>query len=137
MRTTAIVRRDASVPARWLSTQNLLLGKCLDYGAGRGIDALHYDMDEYDPQFQPQFPTKLYNTITCTYVLNIVPKKIQLDIISKVSFLLNKDGTAYFTVRRDIPKEGTKYQYYVELSLPCIREISTYAIYKLHNFQGK
>ncbi len=130
MRITAIARNKPSLPARWLSSQNLLVGKCLDYGSGRGLDALTYKMDEYDPQFQPKFPTKLYDTITCTYVLNITPPAIQFDIISKVSLLLNKNRTAYFTVRRDIPKKG-KLQYYVKLSLPCIREISTYAIYKL------
>ena len=141
MRITAIARNMPSVPARWLSANNLLKGKCLDYGSGRGQDALTYNMDEYDPQFQPKFPTELYDAVTCTYVLNVVPYWIQEDIIKKVTALLNEGGTAYFSVRRDIPREGIQgnnlkdyyRQYYVTLLLPCvgIREISTYAIYKL------
>lgn len=139
MRITAITRNKPSVPARWLFANKLLKGKCLDYGSGRGTDALIYGMDEYDPQFKPKFPTKLYDTITCTYVLNIISPEVQSDVISKVVALLKKDGTAYFAVRRDIPIEGKQggnckeyyHQFYVILSLPCIRELSTYAIYKL------
>ncbi len=139
MRITAIARNKPSVPARWLAANHLLTGQCLDYGSGRGTDALTYKMDAYDPHFKPEFPTKLYDTITCTYVLNVVPLQTQYDIMSKVSALLKEGGTAYFTVRRDIPKKGIPgnnlkdyyRQYYVTLLLPCVREISTYAIYKL------
>lgn len=143
-KTTAIIRKRPSLPARWLSSRNLLKGKCLDFGGGRGFDALHYNMDHWDPHWSgPDYPTKLYDTITCTYVLNVVEPYIKMHILNDVHALLTEGGTAYFTVRRDIPRSGKPgrncFQHYIILDQPyfCIREISSYAIYKLRKNIGK
>ncbi len=123
---------------RWLSSRNFLKGKCLDFGGGRGFDAVYYNMYHWDPYWLTStYPKGLYDTITCTYVLNVVEPYIKMHILNDVHALLTEGGTAYFTVRRDIPKSGKAgrkcIQRYVILNQPyiCIREISSYAIYKL------
>ena len=142
-KTTAIARNKPSIPARWLSSYNLLKGRCLDFGSGRGMDADFYNMKKYDPHWEPKIPGGLYDTITCTYVLNVVSIRKRRDILQNVSKLLVNNGSAYFAVRRDIPKIGKPgrncYQYYVILEYPylCIKETSSYAIYELRKNNGK
>ena len=102
---TAIIRKKPSSPFVYLNEKCLLIGDCLDYGCGRGTDKEYYDIDGYDPNWFPEFPTKKYDTIICNYVLNVVTKEEQEDIIRKVMALLNPNGKAYFTVRRDIKSD--------------------------------
>lgn len=136
-KSTAIYRKKPSLPARWLASKHFLKGNCLDFGSGRGKDAEFYSMTKYDLFWQPQLPTRFkFDTITCTYVLNVVNENEQKNILQTISSLLKKNGTAYITVRRDIPINGKQgrncRQRYVILSkLMCIRNISSYAIYKL------
>jgi SAM-dependent methyltransferase len=95
-----------SAPAKWLLEQGLVKGRVLDYGCGRGFDADALEADRYDPHYQPTMPQGEFDTILCTYVLNVVyPMEAQC-IIANVMGRLAKGGCAYFTVRRDIEFDG-------------------------------
>ena len=82
-----------------------LYGRCLDYGCGRGFDAMFLGMESYDPYWKPDKPIGMFDVITCNYVLNVVGINEQRDIIDNIISLLNRGGTSYFTVRRDIKKD--------------------------------
>ena len=136
---TAISRKTPRKPMRILDEKGLLKGDLLDFGCGRGFDVEHFGMDGYDPHYSPEYPTKTYDTITCNYVLNVVEEDVAHEIIDSLSKLLNKDGRAYITVRRDIEKnlgkegytsKGT-YQRNVELPFPKLKETSAFCIYIL------
>jgi hypothetical protein len=84
----------------------------------------------------------VWDTVTCVYVLNVVSSNTGALILYHVQHLLKPGGRAYFAVRRDVPRDGTQTQEYVELdepreigecsfSLPLIRETCTYAIYEM------
>ena|ERR1035437_4440765 len=131
---TAIIRNKVSRPMRELASK--IIGPALDYGCGRGFDADHFNMDKYDPHYFPEVKAKKYKTITCNYVLNVVDLKTAADIIIKVRKLLRKNGTAYFTVRRDSFKEGFNskgtFQRFVTLSWPIVKEVpGAYVIYEM------
>ncbi len=132
---TAITRKNPSVPMRHLDKKNLLLGDLLDYGCGKGFDADHFNMDKYDPHYAPETPNKTYDTITCNYVFNVVEPHEEAALLHKIYTFLKPEGCAYITVRRDIKTEGytskKTYQRNVELSLPVLRETSTYCTYIL------
>ena len=100
---TAISRKNPSAPATWLFQHDRLIGKCLDYGCGKGADADAYGMAKYDPFYYPIQPRSHYfDTITCTYVLNVLSEQNQLEAIAAIKLLLTEQGTAYFAVRRDL-----------------------------------
>jgi hypothetical protein len=130
---TAISRKKPSLPMSFLYRMGLLNGSLLDYGCGRGYDAKHFDMDSYDSHYQPKYPTKKYDTITCHYVLNVVP--LSTLIINELQALLKKKGICYITVRRDKFKEGYTsrgtFQRNVILNLPILKETKAYCIYVL------
>ena len=132
---TAITRKNPSVPMRNLDKKGLLTGKMLDYGCGKGFDAIHFEMDSYDPHFYPDLPAGQFDTITCNYVLNVVDEDQVKGILIKISNLLNNGGNAYITVRRDIKKEGftskKTYQRNVTLPLPVLKETSSFCTYIL------
>jgi hypothetical protein len=120
--------------------QCLLKGRILDYGCGRGYDAKHFCMDSYDPYWYPIGPFGLYDTITCLYVLNVLPEEEAHHVIMKAHALLKENGSVYFSVRRDIPKGETHgkrygYQRYVTLPLPEVFRDPSLCIYKMdaHN----
>ena len=146
---TAITRKKLSAPMNWLYNNHKLLSgiigqggqsrdyNLLDYGCGKGSDAEYLSMDRYDPHFFPELVEgKLYDTITCTYVLNVVTEEQQYDILNRIKQLLKEDGTAYITVRRDlktdktITKRGTL-QRMVRLDLPVVHETQGYCIYEV------
>lgn len=79
---TAIKRKDLSVPMRHLLDKNLLQGKILDFGCGRGDDldkllGLGLDIvgyDKYNPKYYDDELLKFkYDTVTCHYVCNVIP----------------------------------------------------------------
>ena len=89
-------------------------------------------MDKYDPYYFPEYPHRKYDTITCIYVLNVIQnEKERDDVVENIQDLLKLKGTAYIAVRRDIPKNGTESQVWVELDLPIIRNHPNYTIYEL------
>jgi diadenosine tetraphosphate (Ap4A) HIT family hydrolase len=108
---TAKEREKMSFPTRILLERKLLHGKILDFGCGFGKDveelnAKGIDIIGYDPYYQPDYPKKKFNTIICHYVLNVLKKQEQAKVLFEVSRLLKFGGKAYFSVRRDIKKQG-------------------------------
>ncbi|MBD2438738.1 HIT family protein [Nostoc sp. FACHB-110] len=113
---TAIERIYLSFPAQFLLNQNLLQGHILDFGCGLGNDVklLHqkgFDITGYDPYYFPQYPVDKFDTIICFYVLNVLFPEEQANVLMAVAHLLKPGGKAYFTVRRDIKKEGFREHY--------------------------
>jgi diadenosine tetraphosphate (Ap4A) HIT family hydrolase len=108
---TAKERDSISFPARHLLKNNLLKGKVLDFGCGLGSDVnilkeKGVDVVGYDKFYFPQLPNEKFDTIICLYVLNVLLKEEQTEVLLKVSQLLNSGGIAYFAVRRDVKFEG-------------------------------
>ena len=105
----------------------------LDYGCGRGRDVEELGCDGHDPHWFPMDlsgHTGFYNTILCTYVLNVVDEATQAEILVDLRRLLRPEGTAYITVRRD-KKEWKGVQRFVELDLPVEHSCSGFCIYRL------
>ncbi len=133
---TAISRNKLSLPAQYISDNDLLKGDLLDYGCGRGSDANLLLADKYDPYYFPQKPNHQYDTIICNYVLNVVKPQIVNEIVNAIKSYLKVGGTAYIVVRRDIKKEGITSkgtgQWNVLLNLPIVVEKKNkFCIYKL------
>ena len=108
---TAKERDSISFPTRHLLKNNLLKGKVLDFGCGLGSDVnilkeKGVDVVGYDKFYFPQLPNEKFDTIICLYVLNVLQKEEQTEVLLKVSQLLNSGGIAYFAVRRDVKFEG-------------------------------
>jgi len=121
---TAIRRNHPSSPARQLHERGLLRGRCLDYGCGRGDDVEAYGMAGWDPAHSPKRPGGKFDTVTCSYVLNVVPAKDVPYILRDIHSLLRPGGRAYLTVRRDLGGRSRKgrgtVQRHVELDLPTV-----------------
>jgi len=133
---TAIPRKAPSRPMRLLYERDLLIGRMLDYGCGRGTDAKFFGMEAYDPFWQKEKPSGLFDTITCHFVLNVVDTEVRQFIINDITGLLKQGGNAYFTVRRDMKEsynvQNRGYsQSLVVLSLLSIEKNTSYEIYKM------
>lgn len=132
---TAITRKKASTPCRWLEHNGFIEGRTLDFGCGKGTDADYLYCERYDPYYFSELPSGQFNTILCTYVLNVLLPEQRTYAINHLLGLLAPGGTAYITVRRDIRNNGwTKagtYQEMVELDLKSIRRCASYEIYEL------
>lgn len=134
---TAIRRSAPSAPARWLlqNRESWVWGSVLDYGCGHGRDVeAYHTVPEcvaagWDPyhakggvgmmsQIQGWHPlVPQYDTVTCTYVLNVISAAEQESVLASIVNRTYPDvGRAIVTVRRDIPRGGTKTQRWVELS---------------------
>ena len=130
---TARVRFRPSAPLQRLKFKNMIKGKTLDFGCGRGFDAKYLECDKYDPHYQPVWPQDTYDTILCTYVLNVLEPNEEGYILNDIRELLNEDGVAYITVRRDVKNEGYNfrgtYQRNVILEEEIFYEGSSYCTY--------
>jgi len=139
-RRTATSRKKLSTPMRWLLEQDLLGNCILDYGCGRGQDVQElikkgYDAKGYDPHWGPfTFPDLQYDTITCIYVLNVIPSKVREGILATLQLLSAE--RIFVVVRADLKQKyiktswGTE-QWDVHLSFPIMHETSGYRIYKV------
>jgi len=108
---TAKERDKISFPARVIRDKNLLIGKILDYGCGKGTDVSilnkeGFNILGFDPYYSRELTVQKYDTILCLYVLNVLDIVEQSSVIIKISQLLRQGGKAYFAVRRDLKKEG-------------------------------
>lgn len=139
---TAITRKGPSSPLLTLEKMGLINGDVLDYGCGKGADGVYLKTksiktDSYDPYWNPiLLEGKKYDTILCTYVLNVIESdKEQADLISSILKHLKPSGKAYMTVRRDIKKEGRTsrgFQKNIFLQYPVVKEKkNNFCIYEL------
>jgi ATP adenylyltransferase len=137
---TAISRKTASAPLKYLDSKSFLNGAILDYGCGKGADLKYlkekgYTSEAYDPHWRPvDLSGELYDTVLCTYVFNVISANDEAELISSIKSLLHNDGAAYISVRRDLKKEGKTsrgFQRNVILDLEVVKENSGYCIYKL------
>lgn len=104
---TAIKRKEPSKPLKYLLSRGGIRGKVLDYGCGYGKDAEFLNQNgiychPYDPYFAPSVKDEKYDTILCTYVLNVVDIKTRISILEDILSFLKPNGVVFITVRRDI-----------------------------------
>lgn len=93
-----------------------------------------FECDGYDPHFRPNFPSKLYDTIVCNYVLNVVPEDNRKEIIAQIKSLLKPNGNAFISVRRDMKKDCTTKeteQYVVTLDCVSVVRNSNFEMYQI------
>lgn len=144
---TAMHRTELSAPVLFLHQNNLLKGTILDYGAGRGSDAdflagkYHYtDVDRYDPFYFPTQPTRKYDTVLCTYVLNVITSTEAEKVLNVIVSLMEDNASAFITVRCRLTRFGFRpyrggFVYYreVKLQLPVVHynHDKRFIIYKL------
>lgn len=141
-------RDSVSFPTRILWEKNLLLGEILDFGCGLGKDmdflqAKGLNLTGFDPHYCPQYPDKQFDTIICNYVLNVLLPEEQAHVLMAISELLKPGGKAYYTVRRDISKNGFRYnpkrevkvyQANVILPFPSLLQTKHCEIYEYQHF---
>jgi ATP adenylyltransferase len=128
---TAIKRNKPSSVVSALRESGLILGRVLDYGCGRGDDVSYlkankYNVSGYDPHWSPtDISGEVYDTILCTYVLNVLSEEESETLIGNIKKHLAPNGKAYLSVRRDIKKDGKTsrgFQRNVTLNFPVITE---------------
>lgn len=98
---TAISRKSLSAPAKWLKDNGLLVGRCLDYGCGRGFDCDKLGIAGWDPYWRPKKVAGKFDTIICNYVLNVLETWEQQKVLDEIRSLLKENGNAYVSVRTD------------------------------------
>lgn len=104
---TAKKRKEPSKPLMYLLSRNGIKGKVLDYGCGYGKDAEFLNQNgiychPYDPYFAPSVKNEKYDTVLCTYVLNVVDTETRLSILGDILSFLKPNGVVFITVRIDI-----------------------------------
>jgi diadenosine tetraphosphate (Ap4A) HIT family hydrolase len=113
---TAKERDKVSYPTRKLYNMGVIKGDVLDFGSGCGKDVEFLNdkglnCTAYDPHHAPNYPDKKFDTIICQYVLNVLLPEEQAEVLMSVSELLKLTGKAFFTVRRDLKREGYRTHY--------------------------
>ena len=141
---TAIARKTLPTPTRWLIEQEYIGGHVLDYGCGRCADINMeilgklpevQSVTNYDPHYLPVTPRGYYDVIICNYVLCVVPKEDEKEILLKIQRLLTPTGVAFISVRNDVPNQGhgisskKTFQRWVELDLPMLRKTREYRMF--------
>lgn len=164
---TAITRTGPAAPVRWLHAQGWLpIGEAgtaddtgrdytyLDLGCGKGADldwllSEGHDAEGYDPAHRPDDGALEYHydVVLCTFVANVLSRDERSDLLATILGCLRRDGTAFVTVRRDVPAEGHwtsrgTWQESPDLraewdipslsSVRLLRETADYAIYSIH-----
>jgi SAM-dependent methyltransferase len=124
---------------RYLANNNLIKGKSLDFGCGRGFDADYFGMEKYDPHYFrcDDFAPCEFDTITCNYVLNVIPDEKERDaVVERILHWLKEGGWAYIAVRADkkalngFTSKGT-WQGYIDLPFRLLNRTSAYDLYQL------
>jgi len=134
---TAIKRNKMSAPAKKIYQAGLINGQCLDYGCGRGDDSYFLNMSRFDPHYFPSKPVGPFETILCTYVLNVIESQQErAEVLRDISALLSENGKAYISVRNDLDKLNgyTKigtWQGKIELNLPVVFRTTNFVTYLL------
>lgn len=107
-------RKNPSFPTTHLYQNKLLQGRILDFGCGLGKDVEFlqqqgFEVVAYDNHYCPDYPTGKFDTILCNYVLNVLLPEEQTLVLMQIAELLKPTGKAFFTVRRDLKKNGYLY----------------------------
>jgi len=113
---TAKERDRASFPTRKLLAMGHIQGRVLDFGCGHGADVRFleergFDVVGYDPHYAPERPEGPFDTILCHYVLNVLMQREQTNVLMDVAELLRPSGSAFYSVRRDLRREGFRRHY--------------------------
>ena len=126
---------------KYLEKSGLIRSPVLDFGSGHGEDAKWlrskgYQVREYDPNFDgvSEMPDGKYNTVLCTYVLNVLPKNQEAKIVKQVMARLRPNGDAFFAVRGDVKKAGKTnrgYQRPVKMNAEIVAKPSGSPIFAL------
>lgn len=108
---TALKRTEPSAPLRLLLSRNEITGRVLDYGCGHGQDVEHlsslgFAAVGYDPHRRPAKPRGRFDTVLCTYVLNVVPATEGRCILE--SLLYYNRGRVFITTRLDVAETKTQ-----------------------------
>jgi diadenosine tetraphosphate (Ap4A) HIT family hydrolase len=125
-----------------------LVGNVLDFGCGFGKDvellnSKGINVVGYDKHYFPNYPTEKFDTIICSYVLNVLMQEEQANVLMEISQLLKPTGKAYFAVRRDLQYEGFRthkvhqkptYQCNVVLNYQSIFKNENCEIYEYQHF---
>lgn len=139
---TALSRKVLSGPMKFLKGKDFLLGKILDYGCGRGHDvnslsSQGFIISGYDPNTEEFsiIPSEKFTTITCNFVLNVIPTESERkSVLDKIYGMLEDGGKAYISVRADKANlkgwtsTGT-FQTFVNLDLPVLKKTSSFITY--------
>ena len=104
-------RKKPSLPVKALWERALINGSVLDFGCGLGIDVAFLQEKDFavigfDPHYKPNYPKAKFDTIICNYVLNVLLPEEQSHALMAISELLKPGGKAFFSVRRDIKRNG-------------------------------
>lgn len=127
---TAKDRKSPSLPLKLLLHKDLLKGEILDYGCGKGFDADYIKCDKYDPYYFPSYPVKLYDTIICIFVVNIIENDDDRNnVIKNIQNLLKNDGIAYICTHSD--KRIKNYNYVISIDTECIYHHNGIRIFKV------
>jgi len=107
-------RVKPSLPVKVLLERKLINGSVLDFGCGLGFDIKFlqekgFAVSGYDPYYKPKYPKEKFDTIICNYVLNVLLPEEQSTVLMAISELLKPEGKAFFSVRRDIKRNGFLY----------------------------
>lgn len=117
---TALHRKGPSAPLLLLLEQHAVIGRVLDYGCGHGADveylkSLSFPAVGYDPKWAPVLPTGRFDTVLCTYVLNVLPKWKADEVAREARKWLkfNSAGSTmnrrvFFTTRTDVEDSASQ-----------------------------
>lgn len=94
---TAICRTSSSAPIAWYQANGLLHGDVLDYGCGQDV----HSYAKFDPAYYPDYSLlqKRWDTITCNYVLNVLPlEHNRVELLLALKSLLEQDGKVLISI---------------------------------------
>lgn len=155
---TAISRTRVSAPLQWLLDHDLIVGDSCNWGEGKAFldtDAMEertgfaigYDPNSTRPWNRMVFPSEMFTTIYCGYVLNTLDARTASNTIEDIRAHLQPGGIAYFAVRTDkveglpwydgvLTQKGTFQMSYraltkVSCTYDWIHKASHYAIFRI------